>query len=254
VSHDNDSGGEVTEILTDVYTAAQIQRILATVKWRSEAQSDEIARRVQKAGWWYEPYRRLLTEEGPPSKRKRRLNSVLKKLRAAKAVVLSLSKADLDHLEAAGINLAKRDGRLPDVHPEPVELPERPGQTEPEFMNVWDAARQIEASLERLDWLMRCVEQAIDRAVQETAEHGSPVADDALHTTIRVLHEVYFDRAANPRRPGADIGDDSAESHTHREGELLDFLKAALDPLDIQKTREAIYAVWRRAIKALPKT
>lgn len=244
------SAHELAEALEDVYGAADLRAILDTVRWRSDVPRDQIARRVDRAAWWYKSARRLLKENRRPSERERRLKRVLRKLRAAATAVQELSPNDRNHLEAAGQDLAKANGSLPDVQPEPVELPKRPGQSEAEFMNVWDTRRQIVASLERLSWLVRCVERAIERVARDKATHGSPIADEALHTTIWLLQEVFFGYAADPHTPGANIGDGSAESRTWREGELLDFLEAGLKPLGVLKTREAIYADWRRAIAA----
>lgn len=245
--HDDHNSGELVEALIDVYTTGQIGRILSTVKWGSDVQSDKIQRQIQNAAWLYEPYRRLLLEEGRPSDRERRLQPVLKKLRAASAAVQGLSSADLDHLNSAGQDLGKTEGRLPDVEPERVTLPPPPGQTEPDCMNIWDGARQIDAGLERLNWLVRCVERAIERVGREKLPHGGAVADDPLHAVIRKLNKTYLEYAADPRTPGTNIGDGSRESRTWRQSELLDFLEAALCSLGIQKSREAIYGDWRRA-------
>ncbi len=50
MSHDDHDGGELVEVLTDVYTAAQKEHILSTVKWRSNVQSDKIQRQLQTLG------------------------------------------------------------------------------------------------------------------------------------------------------------------------------------------------------------
>lgn len=245
--------GEVADALANIYTESQMRKVFGTVRWRSDIQRAELEMRVQNAVEWYGPYHRVLEDEVSPSIRERRLQNVLSKLRGAVAAVRELPTSELDHLQTAGQDVAKADGKLPDVQPEPVELPPRPGQSEPEFMNVWHADLQIEASLEQLDWLIRSVERAIERARQEKDSHGGRRADDALHMTIRLLDKVYRECAADPRTPGADIGDGSADSRTWRKGELLDFLEAALRPLGIQKNREAVYADWRRATEVLPE-
>ncbi len=62
-----------------------------------------------------------------------------------------------------------------------------------------------------------------------------------------MLDKIYFGYAADPRTPGADTGDDSEDSRTRRKSELLDLLEAALRPLGVGISREAIYGQWRRA-------
>ena len=245
--HDDNYGGELVEALTDVYTAGQMGRILGTVKWRSDAQSDEIQRQLENAASFYKSYRRLLPEVQQPSVQERRFQAVLNKLCAAAAAVRGISKTDLDYLNAAGQDLARDEKSLPDVEPDQVVVPLMPGQAEPDYVNIWDAIRQIDVSLERLDWLIRCVEQAIKRTGLEKRPHGGPVADDPLHILIRNLNKVYLEYADDPRTPGTDTGDDSEDSRTWRKSELLDFLEAALCPLGIEKRREAIYGHWRRA-------
>ena len=249
---DETDGSEIAEALVDVYTQSQFREIWNTVKWRSNIQDKEIMRQLERAGSWYALYRQVLTEESRPSERERRLVKVRDTLCAAVKAVRNLPSADRDHLRSAGEVVAKRDGNLPDVQPKRQALFLRPEETWPRCVTTWDADRQISLSLERVEWLIGCVEMAIERTAQEKAAHGSRPADDALHTTIRALDEVYSHYAANPRTPGADIGDDTAESRTYRKSELLDFLEAALRPLGITKSREAIYADWRRAAP-LPK-
>ena len=225
-------GGEVTDALADVYTTEQSTQILATVRWRPDVRQDKIARVLDSAASWHGLYRRTFNQNESPSVRERRLNSTLrKKLDDAAVAIRNLPQADRDLLIAAGYDLAQRDGELPDVQPESVPLPGRPGEAEPTVMKVWDVAQQIEACRERLDWLVRCTTRAVERTVSEKAPHGSPVPDHGLHITIGALHKVYFDYAADPRNPGTDIGDGSPESATWRESELLDFLSAALQPL-----------------------
>ena len=244
------SNDEDAQALAAPYTVEAVRKILKTTHWRSNVSQNEIQRRMRFAALAYAPHGRLLTEKRRPSERERRFQGVHNKVRAAATAVRKLNRLDLDHLEVAGQDLAKDEGGLPDIEPELVVLPLLPGQTEPDQINIWDAARQINATLERLDWLCRFVERAIEQTVQEKAGHGSPVADKALHTTIRILSEIYFAFADDPRTPGTDIGDDSEEDKTWRKSELLDFLEAALRPLGVQKSREAIYSLWRRA--ALP--
>ena len=244
---DDNNGGELIEALTDVYTAGQRGKIFGVVNWRSDVQPDKIRRQTQNGASLYKSYSRLLSEACPPSVQERRLQRVLKKLCAAAAAVRDLSKTDLDYLNAAGQDLARDEKSLPDVEPNEVAMPQMPGQTEPDYVSIWDAVRQIDASLERIDWLIRCVEQAIERTGWEKLPHGGPVADDALHTAIRMLDKIYFENAADPRTPGTDTGDDSEDSRTWRKSELLNFLEAALHPLGVGNSREAICGHWRRA-------
>ena len=250
MSDDEAGGSEIADALADPYTHEQLREVLGTVCWRSEVPEVEIEKRVQGAAWLYLPYRQLIAEDGQPSVRERRFQKVQNRLQTAAATIRELPPSEQDYLKSASQDLAKNEGKLPDVEPERIGLPLLRGQTEPEFMNVWDAGRQIEETLERLDWLIRCVERAIERAGRQKAVHGSPVPDNPLHTTIRLLNKVYREYAADPRTPGQDIGDGSAESRIWRQSELLNFLQAALAPLGIKKSREAIYGDWKRATEA----
>lgn len=247
---DDESGAD---FVPATYSTEQLADIMKTVGWRPDSSLDEIGGRIQRAARWYAPYRELIADRSRPSKRERALRAVKGKLDAAAQSIRTLPRACQDDLQIAGERLAREEGALPDIEPDYIPLPPVPGKVEQEFVAYWDSAQQIEVCLDRLHWLVRCVELAADRAKHEKATHGSPVPDDALHTVIRLLHVTYFCFAADPRTPSADTGDESAEQRTWRGGELLDFLQAALRPLGIQKYREAIYSDWRRAVAALPK-
>lgn len=238
---------ELAPVLREMYTGPQIHIILSTVRWRSMVSHRELEHRIENAARWYKPYRRLLDQELQPSRRERRWKVLLHGLHDTAAAVRNLSALERDYLKAAGHDLAKRDGRLLDVQPEAIQLPPIPEGTEEEFKELWLPGLQIEACLERLDWLIRCVERAIERARLEKAVHGSRPADDALHLTIRILNKVYDECAADPHTPGTNIGDGSASDLTWRKSEMLDFFDAVLRPLGVAKSREALYQAWRRA-------
>ena len=125
MADEENSGNELAEVLADVCSAADMQTIIGTVRWRSDLPRDHTARRVNGALWWYRPVHQLWKEDRRPSERELRLKSVSRKLRAAGAVVRGLSRNDLDHLVSAGQGLAKVEERLPDVQPELVEVPKR---------------------------------------------------------------------------------------------------------------------------------
>jgi hypothetical protein len=233
----------------DIYSEAQLDGIFGTVKWRTDADQIEIRRKICSAAHWYGPYKQMLEDAPRPSELERQLRSFKKSLSASADALrnLTVNSNMFDAVESAGRWFAQHLGGLPDVPPDKFELEKRPGEAEPTFVTDWDVQKQFKVIESRLDWLIRCTDSALEHVRAEKAVHGSPKADDAIHSMIRMLHVVYIDFAANPRGPGADEGDGTSEAGTWRKSELLDFLGAAFAPLGITKSREAIYSDWRRA-------
>jgi hypothetical protein len=60
----------------------------------------------------------------------------------------------------------------------------------------------------RLDWMIRCVKRVLECTAQEKVARGGTVPDEALHITIKALHEVYFGFAEDARYPARDISAD----------------------------------------------
>ena len=56
--------------------------------------------------------------------------------------------------------------------------------------------------------MIRCVKRVLECTAQEKVARGGTVPDEALHITIKSLHEVYFGFAEDARYPARDISAD----------------------------------------------
>lgn len=229
--------GGASEVLVPGYDNATMLAIMDTVKWRPDAARDQIIKRIADARLSYHVMNSERARQAPPSTRERNLQSMLTTLQDAARAFRDIEPVDLAELEAAGADLAETEGGLPDVIAIQIADPGIPDEIEPGVIKAWDARSQITASLERLYWLIRCTEQALKRVHREKAPKGGNRADEALHDLIKDLHSVYFEFGETPQNPG----------RAGREGELMDFLEAALKPLGFEREREALYSLWRRA-------
>ncbi len=155
------------------YQTQDIDRILKTFKQRPGFDRVRFARMIENelsAG----------RKNPPPSAATRGWNRL-----ASESVRLRDRLGGLDHdalldLIAAGEDLAKADGRLPDFEPERIELPPLDGKPDSASWFLHHPVdRQIAKYREALDWLERCARRASERAADHHPE------TNPLHDFVR---------------------------------------------------------------------
>jgi hypothetical protein len=169
-------------------------------------------------------------------------------------VVGELRALDRNHqkdLIWAGQDLAQADRGLPDFEGEPGISPAEgnaPADVGASVWRIWPAEQQIDKALDELQWLARCVQWVIKRAEGEKTHPGRQ-PDEPLH--LFVYHAIELLEEASDvqvRMPGTD------RKTYERQGIMLDFLDAALQPLrpGDQRPREAryeeLYGLIRRSL------
>ena len=93
-----------------------------------------------------------------------------------------------------------------------------------------------------LMWLADAARASAIQAGRHKGRVGGKRADQALHDFIYDVSALYWRVASAPASPWRDR-DEAGDIH----GELVDLLAAALPPLGVKLSREAIYSAWRRA-------
>jgi hypothetical protein len=151
-------------------------------------------------------------------------------------------------LEHAAQQLATRDGQLPDLAPDQIELPTVPG-ADPSLRyhsSFWPVEKQLERSLASLRWLQRCVAEASSLAGDEKTTTGNR-PNEAKHGLYRQIACIYSENALNPQNPQQDIIEETYF------GEVLEFFEACLLPLGVVDSRRVIYDTFSSAGAKLPK-
>lgn len=229
------------------YSDANIEDVLQSFKHRSDLDEEQFARRLEVTAHWFVN----LAASGagkPPSTLQRKWGRLAEKLEACIAEFGQIRGGEQADLEYAAEQLARRDGQLPDLAPDQIELPTVPG-ADPLLVYhsvFWPVEKQLRQSLASLRWLQQCAAEASSLAGDEKTTPGNrPI--EAKHGLYRQIACIYSENALNPQNPQQDRIEETYF------GEVLKFFEACLWPLGVDDSRRVIYDTFSSAGAKLPK-
>ncbi len=221
------------------YGPADIDTVLGTFESLPGLDRADFARVLEDAAWWYVNFENEERDQAASTRerfwqiRLWPIEDLLKKL--------NLTDRQLGHLEAAASDVDKRDGAPRGFEPEHDPLPSRPGDraSGAGAVTIWPVEQQIQMAFAYLEWLRSCVEQAKARANKERTGRGKQ-PDEARNDFLETAIQLYERCAKSPSKPSRDGYLEEVR------GEVIDFLKACLEPLAVRTTPDALYSAYRR--------
>ncbi len=182
-----------------------------------------------------------------PSQQARYWKGVAGKLSVARSALTDAAQhyRRMPEMHAAASDIGRLDGDFPDFEPDRVPVGDGSDSSAQQFVRVWPVERQLERINKLVGWAERVAERANERATWLSMGKGP---DEALHTFVRQLDQVYRALAADPKNPKTENHRDNLKG-----GELLQFLDACLRPLGIALTPEGMTSLWRRAMVGVRK-
>ena len=229
------------------YSDANIEDILQSFEHRSDLDEEQFVRRLEVTALWFVD----LAASGagkPPSTLQRKWGRLAEKLEACITEFDQVGGREQGVLEHAAQQLATRDGQLPDLAPDQIELPTVPG-ADPSLRyhsSFWPVEKQLERSLASLRWLQRCVAEAASSAGNEKTKPGNR-PNEAKHGFYRTLACIYDEAALNPRNPQKGRIDGTFH------GEVFEFIATCLHPLGLHDSQRSIYETFYSAGAKLPR-
>ncbi len=229
------------------YSNADIENIFQSFGHHGDLHKVQLAHRLEVAAWWFVNLAAAGTGK-PPSILLRKWEHLAEKLEACIEEFDQVSGREQGVLEYAAQQLATRDGQLPDLAPDQIELPTVPG-ADPLLRyqsSFWPVEKQLERSLASLRWLQRCVAEAASSAGNEKKKSGNR-PNEAKHGFYRTLACIYDETALNPLNPQKDRIDGTFH------GEVLEYFAACLHPLGLHDSQRSIYETFYSAGAKLPR-